>query len=173
MPDGISITITGLDLVNSTLADLDLGGKLGEQIIRRGLRAGGELMQEAISAAAPVRTEPWSGKQKNPAWNLPPGALKSDITLRVGKNEETGGFSAWVQPGKYTRKVAGWVEYGHRSVRGGRYMNFGKRGKGVQVGETPAHPFIRPAYEATAAASFEAVRESILADVTKAVARLK
>ena len=72
--------------------------------------------------------------------------------------------------GKLTRAVAGWVELGHRLVRGGysKVLKNGKvRGPGRQVGTVAAHPFVRPAYEASVDAANQAFAETFAAEIKK------
>ncbi len=163
MPDGLEVTFEGMPQFNAGMAELS--GPVSDAVARRAMRAGGRVMQAAISEAAPMRPVLPSGTA------LPPGALKADIELHVSK-ERDGSFSAYIEPGKYTRHVAAWVEYGHRLVAGGRLFNFRKRGKGQITGEVPAHPFIRSAYEATEAAALAATEESIGIEMEREARRL-
>lgn len=141
------IRIEGMEQVRVNLAAFDK--RLQEQAIRGALHDAAAVMQMAVAQAAPVRVDGGGD-------SLPPGALKSDITLRVAK--EDGLQMAIVQPGRLTRHVARWVEYGHRLVKDGRLsMKRGKlRGNGKQIGDVPAYPFIRPAFEASVGASIAA-----------------
>jgi HK97 gp10 family phage protein len=150
MADGLEITTTGFAEVERSLEDL--GQSLGEQICRKALRAGGNVMKAAIAANAPVRPDLPSGTA------LPVGALQSDITVAVTKDAPDS-FSAWIEPGKETMHVARWVEWGHRLVRGKK-----------EVGDVPAHPYIRPAFDANEDLAFNAVAETITTEVNKVAA---
>ena len=161
MADGLEITTTGFAEVERSLDDL--GQSLGEQICRKALRAGGNVMKGAIAANAPVRPDLPSGTA------LPVGALQSDITVIVSKDSPES-FSAWIEPGKSTLHVARWVEWGHRQVAGGRFKNWGKRGKGKEVGDVEAHPYIRPAFDANEELAFSAIAETIATEVNKVAA---
>jgi hypothetical protein len=161
----ITVKLEGFEELDAKFQDLV--SQKGEAILRKGLRAGGEIIQAAVIEAAPVRTDPWTGPSKNDAWNLPPGALKSDIGLRVTGARKEGGLFEIIAPGKYTRNVAEWVEFGHRIVRGGKFMNFGRRGKGQQIGRVPSHPFLRPAFEASEAEAIDALKETVVSEVEK------
>jgi hypothetical protein len=159
---GFQITVTGMDKVKSNLLSLALKGSLGTKIATHALEVGGAIMQDAVKERAPVRTTPWSGRTKNLSWNLPPGALKSDVQLYVGKNKEGEGVKATIIAGRYTLPVSRWVEFGHLVRR--------KKGRGRALGAfgpPKPHPYIRPAFEATASASYEAVRATILEDVAR------
>lgn len=118
--------------------------------LRKAVTAGGKVLQAAIAERAPELDSPESPGSDA----LPPGALKSDIELHAFVVKEGASASAVIEPGKFTKHVARWVEYGHRLVRGGynRVIDKGPskgktRGKGSVVGEVEAHPFIRPAVE--------------------------
>jgi HK97 gp10 family phage protein len=164
MPGAI-VTFEGFEDLDGKLQDLI--SEKGEQILRKGLRAGGEIIQAAVIEAAPVRTDPWTGPSKNDAWNLPPGALKSDIGLRVTGSQKDGGLFAIIGPGRFSRNVAEWVEFGHRIVTGGRHSNWGRRGKGRVMGQVPAHPFIRPAFEMSEGEAIAALKETVVSEVEK------
>lgn len=152
MADGLDISITGLGELDHAMQDMG-EGQAAEGICRRALRAGGDVMKGAIAANAPVRPALPSGTA------LPPGTLQSDITVTVTR-ESPESFSAWIEPGKYSRHVASWVEWGHRLVKG-------KKGK--VVGDVVAHPYIRPAFDANEELAAAAMAESITADVTTAL----
>jgi HK97 gp10 family phage protein len=153
MADGLEITVTGLSELDAAMADLGSGDAV-EQVCRRALREGGNVMKAAIAANAPVRPDLPSGTA------LPPGALQSDITVTVSKDSDNS-FSAWIEPGKFTRHVARFVEYGHELIHG-------KNRKAV--GDVRAHPYIRPAFDANEDLAVDAVSESISRDIS-AVAR--
>lgn len=157
MDDGVGVTIEGLAQFNAMMTDLAVGDS-AEKIVRRAMRAGGRVVQAAITEAAPERPDLPSGTA------LPVGALKSDIELHVTK-ERDGSISAYVEPGRLTRHAALWVEYGHKLVRGGRL-----KGGGAHVGEVPAHPFIRPAADASEAAALTAIEETLGNEINEAAA---
>jgi hypothetical protein len=163
-----AVKLEGFEALDEKLHDLIR--EKGEQILRKGLRAGGEIIQQAAIEMAPERTDGYGGGKsnaKNPAWDLPPGALKSDIGLRVGWDKGTGGLTAFIGPGKFTRNVAEWVEYGHAVVRGGRFSNWGRRGTGQQVGRVKQHPFLRPALEMSEDSAIGAFKELVVSEVEK------
>lgn len=162
----ITIHIDGLNEVKEMLDNL--AEKEADRIIRKALRAGGVITQDAVQSFAPVRPDLPSGTA------LPPNALENDITLTV-KKINSNQYSAIIQPGKATRHVANFVEYGHRLVRGGyskiikKGRNAGKtRGPGSEVGFVPAHPFVRVAFESTVDKVTELISFVLKAEVTKA-----
>jgi hypothetical protein len=158
MADGLEITFEGLAQFNAMMTEL--AGPTAESVARRAMRAGGRVIQAAITEAAPERPDLPSGTA------LPPGALKSDIELHVAK-EQDGSISAYVEPGRLTMAAARWTEYGHELVLGGR------KGKGgISKGHVPAHPFIRPAFDSSEAAAQAAIEETIAEEINKAAAVL-
>jgi len=76
-----------------------------------------------------------------------------------------------IAAGKLTAHVARWVEYGHRMIRGGRSRllpNGKTRGPGKQIGFVDAHPFIRPAYEATRQEVISTICTTLTTELEKA-----
>ena len=162
--DGLEITFEGMPEFSRMMTEL--AGPAAERIARHAVREGGRVVQAAITEAAPVRPELPSGTA------LPPGALKNDIVVTT-KKESDGSISAYIAPGKYTRHVAKFVEYGHRLVKGGRsrqrggILGQGYVGPGGVVGNVPAAPFIRPAFEQSEAAAQDAIAMDIAASFAR------
>lgn len=158
---GFTTQVLGLKELEAKLQEL--GGEAAQRVVRDALRAGGQVFRDAVEEAAPERPDLPSGTA------LPVGALAADIKLRLGRDEQ-GLPAAIVSPGPKTRHVAGFVEYGHRLVRGGRNRK-GRGGPGKVVGQVPAHPFIRPAFEASGAEAVETfaatVQKGIEAEAAK------
>lgn len=159
---GFTVRIEGLRELDAKLAEMK--SSQVKQVIRHGLDVGGEVMRAAIAEAAPERPELPSSDA------LPPGAMKQDIEVRRGRYQNL--LAVFVGPGKYTRRQAGWVEYGHRLVQGGASelirTLFGKlkyRGPGTHVADVKEHPFIRPAYEATREEAVAAAVRTMKQDV--------
>jgi hypothetical protein len=153
--DGIEITFEGIPEFSRMMTDL--AGPVAERIIRHAVREGGRVVQAAITEAAPVRPDLPSGTA------LPPGALQGDIQVAVTK-DGVDSFSAWIYPGKFSRAVAIWVEWGHRLIRG----KSRKGSSGRVIGDVPAHPYIRPAFDANEDLAFEAVADSLATDINAA-----
>jgi HK97 gp10 family phage protein len=163
MPDGITVEILGLAELQQKLTELSTTA--ADRCIRTALRAGAEIEQAAIQERAPERPDLPSGTA------LPPGALANDIVVHVRKSDQ-GNLSAIIGPDKYTSHVARWVEYGHRLVVGG-YSSMDKRtgkyrGPGQHKGDVPAHPFIRPAFEATRDEVTTAITTTLASEIEKA-----
>lgn len=155
MPDGgisINVDISELDEYLTEIADPVRLRK----IERKALRKGAKVTQAAVQERAPVRPDLPSGTA------LPIGALAADIVIR-SYTDGDGREVASVQPGARTSHAAGWVEFGHQMVTGGRLTKTGK-GNGKNVGFVPAHPFFRPAAEASAEAASAAIIESLSED---------
>ena len=161
---GFSIKSEGFKELDAKLAQI--GDMQANGIVRDALRAAGDVTAAAIRERAPVRPSLPSGTA------LPEGALSRDIEVFVG--EEDGYPSAIVRPGSETAYAAEWVEYGHRLVTGGynKLLPSGThRGGGRVIGDVPAHPFIRPGFEVSAAAAIEALRATVAREVEEAAAR--
>jgi HK97 gp10 family phage protein len=163
MADGFTIEIKGLAELQAKLEDL--GTKAADRAWRKALRAGAEIEQAAIIERAPVKGELDDGH----GGVLPPGAIKADIVIKM-KRDDQGNPIAVVGPDEYTRRIAGFVEYGHRLVRGGynkELANGKTRGPGKVVGQVDEHPFIRKAYEATREEVATAIAETLAAEIEK------
>ena len=130
-------------------------------ISRRAVRAGGRVIAAAMIERTPVNIEKNAGSN-----SLEPGAVKADIKVRFPAAEnQTMEAVALIGPGGKTSHVARFVEYGHRMVHGGQSKvgADGKvRGRGiVHDVDVPAHPFLRPAYEASLAEAQAAMAEDV------------
>lgn len=125
--------------------------------IYEALGKGGNVIAEAMIERAPMLDEHQEGSNQ-----LPPGALRDDT--RVAFEIIGGEPVALIGPGGKTGHVARWVEYGHRMVTGGysKVLPNGKtRGPGNSDGEVIAHPYLRPAFEASVGEAVEVVSESL------------
>jgi len=156
----MGIEVIGIEDVQKFLTQLD--ADVQRKVLQSALRAEGQVFKEAVEAAAPIKIEPGGV--------LPDGALKADVILRVG-TDEAGRPAAAVSFGSFTRRVAGWVEYGHRLIRrhskGKIRLRVKGGGMGIQVGTVPAHPFIRPAFETSVAEANAAFAEKFSQELRK------
>jgi HK97 gp10 family phage protein len=163
--DGISISVTGLSELKEMLEDLST--KQADRAIRKALKAGAAIEQAAIIERAPVKVAGAGGV-------FPEGALKSDIVVKMTRDND-GAIVATVGPDTYTKRLASWVENGHRIVTGGysRVLPGGKtRGPGkVHDDSVPQHPFVRPAFEATQQEVADTMATVLIEEVTKAANR--
>lgn len=159
--------IEGLKDLNHKL--LALGTVKAEVVLRDAIRAGGEVVQAAVREAAPERPALPSGTA------LPPGALKADIELVVGRIRESGIVTAVVRPGKFTAYAANWVEYGHKIVKGGQLpwsnetRHRGGTGRVINslFTNVDPHPFIRPAFESSRGEATRVAIEKLREDIEK------
>lgn len=157
MADGISIQVHGVPELEALFAQF--AGPIADKAMVDGVTAGAEMFQEAITDAAPVRTDDGPSGTA-----LPPGKLKSEIQIRLAKLRN-GTVATFIEPSKDVRHVARWQEYGHRIVHGGR---LGKSGGGKQTGFVLPRPFVRPAFESVESAALDKVEQVIIDDLTDA-----
>jgi hypothetical protein len=115
------------------------------RMLQKSLEQGAIVVRQAVMEAAPVRVdEKTSGSN-----SLPPGYVKADIRIaprRSGRGWLIGGSKA-------TAYVIRWLELGHMMVHGGKRARSGgrmiNRGGIVSTEHVPAHPFLRPAFDAS------------------------
>jgi hypothetical protein len=123
---------------------------------RKACLAGARVIAEAMAASAPVLDVKTA--QSN---SLDPGDMKEGMRARVHQVDgEPEGLAGPTGKNGNVPKVAYVVEYGHRMVKGGRSkLNaLGKfEGSGKVVGDVPAYPFLRPAFESSANEALEAM----------------
>lgn len=136
-----------------------LKGEVRKKALRKSLRAMGTVMQEAIIELAPVQSE-------TPHGDLKPGELKGDIkvSVHVAADENAAVDSDYVTiaPGKKTNYIARFVETGHAV----RQVN-GKPRKRNRKGRADAHPFVRPAFDATRDKAVETFTEAMASEIKK------
>ncbi len=133
---GLAQVIENLDAFRS---------EIGTTAIRDGARAAARVYAQAEREAAPVLLH-----KDAHSTALDPGAIRDDIRVTAPTVDESGIVHVFVGPGKRTRRVAGWVEWGHRLVKRGyseMLANGKTRGPGEEVGSVRPHPFLRPSYE--------------------------
>lgn len=131
----------------------------------RALRAGGNVIKGFMEDRAPVLDKKTTGSNA-----LPPGALKAGIRVAVDRSSPIP--EVLIGPNSKVSHVARWVEYGHRNVRGGYSKTLGNgksRGPGkASEADTPAYPFLRPAFEASVSAAKGAIRASLIETIQEA-----
>jgi HK97 gp10 family phage protein len=165
---GFSVRIEGLAALDARLKEM--GNAEAKKCIKKALKAGAIVVQEAIQERTPVRPDLPSSTA------LPVGALANDIEVAGIVNDDN--LAIMIGPGKHTAHAARLVEYGHRSVTGGtskkskdgKYRGNGREAEsvnGVSGGQVPAHPFIRPAYEASRTEATDAIVKTLAAEITK------
>jgi len=134
---------------------------------RRAVRAGARVIGVAMIERTPEQIEKQAGSD-----SLEPGEVKRGIKVR--DRTEEGVPVALVGPtGKEGKigKVAHAVEYGHRMVTGGKStlgIDGVFRGGGkVHEKDVPPHPFLRPAFEASAEEALLAVGAQLKEELKK------
>lgn len=135
---------------------------------QKAVRAGGNVIKGAMVERTPVLIEKNAGSNA-----LEPGSVKRDILVRFPASENQYQVTALIGPGKRAGRVAHLVEYGHRMVVGGksRVLANGKvQGNGkVLERDVPAHPFLRPAFEASVAEAQKVLAETMGKQLQEAV----
>lgn len=117
------------------------------------LREGAKVIQHAMTDRAPVLDHKTPGSDA-----LDPGSLKKGIRVRM--HASAAGVEALIGPTGDVAHVARFVEYGHRIVHGAT----------ASGEDVPPHPFLRPAFEASALEAGEVMAMSLkqsLAEVLK------
>lgn len=148
----MAVKIEGLQQVLANIEEFR--GEMGSSAIRDGVRAAAKVYAEAERETAPLLDH----KTAN-STSLDPGAIKEDIRITPVSKDEVGVVHVFVGPGKKTRHVAGWVEWGHRLIKGGysKVLPTGKlRGPGREVGQVRPYPFLRQAYEQSQVSAIDA-----------------
>jgi HK97 gp10 family phage protein len=116
MADGVTVKIAGLEQLSQRMQDFP--DKLVRKGVKDALRAGGEVLREAISAGAPRSMDETHGHE--------PGFLADHIAMNVSTSVKNDRGSVKVGPVKKAF-YAMFAEFGTR--------------------HQPALPFIRPAFE--------------------------
>jgi hypothetical protein len=124
----------------------------------KALSAGGNIIASAIEGLCPVKAEDTGGL-------LDRGELREGVSVEVTLDTQLrGGIAKIGWTTKRLADVANWVEFGHRVVipNGGTYRDGkGRTRKGSHVADVPAHPFIRPGFDASAEAAVDAMAASL------------
>jgi len=137
----MGLEISGLGDLRANLGELRQAAS--DDATRQALRAAAALIRDEEQQIAPVLDD-WTAQSTA----LPPRALKDGIEFRIRK-DGPGFLTALIGPRKGTRRAAHLVEFGHRLIKGGR-SHVGARGaegSGREIGQVPAHPFLRPAFD--------------------------
>jgi HK97 gp10 family phage protein len=149
----LSIQVAGFQEVERTLKEF--APKLRRKALRKALKAGGDVIATEVKLRAPVRTDVATGRSNA----LPPGALRADITVQVQTSSNEVAGVAKIGPSPKTDHVARWVEFGHRMVT----HRPGQR----QIGQVPAHPFMRPAFDSSRDEAVAAFGDTLLQAVAE------
>ena len=125
------------------------GGQERDRIVRKGLRAVGTIVKDALRAATPERPDTPSGTA------LRPGELKAAIRSRVRIGQEGQSSTETTDFGKLSY-VANFVDGGHINPRARR------PGK---LSYTPPHPFVRGVEESIGAEASEVFIATVEAEI--------
>jgi HK97 gp10 family phage protein len=156
---GFTATVTGLKELDARLTAM--GQDEAKRCIRKSLRAGAVIVQQAIQERAPVRADDQTGGNA-----LPPGALKNDI--QIHSTHDGDNLAIAIGCGSHTAHVGRLIEYGHRIVTGGTstLTKSGQyRGKGKEQGFVTAAPYIRSGYEASRAEAVDAMMTTLAKEI--------
>lgn len=133
-----------------------------DKMLKKATGAGASVLQVAIINAAPERV----GEHTTGSNALPPGYVKADIRVAPLKT----GRGWLIGPSPVTAYVVRWLERGHLLIKGGKRggprsarVNVG----GKVIGHVPAHPFIRPAFDAHWREAVTALSQQLGAEMAK------
>jgi HK97 gp10 family phage protein len=161
------MVLTGFDPSKLTVNMEAIRERMESTAQRKAVVAGARVIGAAMIERTPVLIEKTSGSD-----SLEPGEIKANIKVRT--RMEDGKPVALVGPsgmGRGIGKIAHNVEYGHRMVTGGKSkLNIAgllDGGGKVHTQDVPAHPFLRPAYEASANLALDAMAVSLAEDLKK------
>ena len=141
----------------------ELGAALSKQVLQTALKKAGQVLADAASAGAPrdERLEPGTRARRIAESFVVRTALpKNQRRLRA----KAGSVRQFAEVFIFnTAPHAHLVEFGHKLVVGKRATT--RRGRRDQVlkviGHVPAHPFARPAWDATGQESFRVFKDEV------------
>lgn len=145
----VSVSLNQQDINNLADTLKDFSDKMGSKIIVNSMFSGGKIALEAAKIKVPVAE----------------GELEKSLDIiRLRKSEGLGARvlarRSKATPGGY---YAHLVELGHRQVRKLR------NGRILDLGHTPAQPFMRPAVEENRDKIIEAIRAKAAAGIAKEI----
>lgn len=160
MADFIRMEVTGLAELSEALKQLPIN--IGQNVLRGAVYAGAKVIKDGIADRAPVyigddpRVQ--AGVLKNAVYMKQIPELSSEIqqvfyiSLRKGKKEQTKGRDAYYWS---------WVEFGHnfvpRKPKGISIKNHRASAAASGLLHVPAHPFVRPGFEASKGDALKAI----------------
>ncbi len=136
-----TVEITGADELHRALKAL--GPEVEKLIVTQAIKKALTPIMDEAKAICPVDPDIDAGE--------PPGTLREDIHIFVyGKSKTSGRLGGMVECGNHPwgekAFYAGFVEYGHGGPRKKGMSH--KKGSRNNENATPAHPFMRPAFDA-------------------------
>lgn len=135
MPE-VTTKVSGLKELKANLEKL--GADVAKGVMTEGLEAGGKVLMAGILPRTPVR-EGELAAHITMATEVAPSGTAGEVKVGFGKQGH----------------IARFVEFGHKMVTH----------EGKQVGHVPAHPFMRPGFDASKTEARNAVIEVIRAKV--------
>jgi HK97 gp10 family phage protein len=178
--DGITFHLDTAQLERNMQA---IPAQLEGKIARQALTAGGQIVQAAAEASAPKRTgelaediviKVHTNTSGNFADNyvlIGPGYDRSKLKIRT-RGRNAGKADSSSSPGVYGKFVelghapAGKAQEKKRARRSGLEIEFGGR-------DTPPHPWLAPAFQASKGAALEAMAEVMQAGLVSVAATLQ
>jgi HK97 gp10 family phage protein len=143
MADSIRANVSGIDALSQQLDRFD--SALGREALRPALQAAIDVLADAVKRGAQAHSV--TGKM----------AAAVETKVEISSDAQTG--QAVVGFGNQAHE-ARLVELGHREITH----------SGEDVGQVPAHPFIRPAFDATSEQATDTF-VAVLADQIDAIAK--
>nr|DAH83227.1 MAG TPA: tail component [Caudoviricetes sp.] len=156
------ISLQGFDDLEQTL--LSLNAKVGSDALRSAANAGATIIKDEVVIRAPEK----SGILKEAIYQKHIPEQSTDrrqvyfVSWRKGKKSTTDAF------------YGDWVERGHWYVpprpKGVTYKAHRAANRAIFV---PAHPFLRPSFEAKKDVAIDAMRSKLAENVQKAIAEMR
>ena len=136
-----------------------LPGETRTKALRKSLRAMGKVVEAAIIERAPEQSD-------TPHGSLAKGELKGNIGTRVhiaqDENSATEHDSVVIGPGRKTAYIAEFVETGHANRPRSKPSNK------PRTDRVEAHPFVRPAFDATKEEAIAVFEQTMADEIRKA-----
>jgi HK97 gp10 family phage protein len=120
----------------STLTGLDALAAAAETNVRPAAQAGAQVLYEEVLQRVPVAKRARTTKGGKV---IPPGALKASI------------YQAFSEDNSTADRATYHISWNHRKAPHGHLVEFGSS-------RAPAHPFLRPAYDAAAGTALTAAK---------------
>jgi len=160
MPDEVKLTIDTREWEDLLKA---LPKRVAKRAVRNALQAGGEVIEEAMVAEAPERTDTPTPESDA----LAPGILKDDISTQVQIGTK---YAPRVKigPTSIAAYVGWWIENGFDHVEGGRKLDprrYTQEKVGTVTKHIDANPFMARAFDSSIERATEAMLENLAASL--------
>ncbi|RRA49002.1 HK97-gp10 family putative phage morphogenesis protein [Acidipila sp. EB88] len=159
-----NVKITGLEQMVASLQTLS-DPKMITDALAKSTEVTAKIFYDKLQPLIPVRTEGGGPKSTQ----LKPGQLRDGLVMYTDKGDKSAVSTVTFR--KDVKHVALFVEYGHMNVKKTKPLT--KRGKSRKTyqGDTPAHPFMRPAFDQTEAKLRETLKAEVIKNLTEAAKR--